>query len=106
MVVGDYGPDIIGIFALFTPSYQNMFDIAQCCHDIFSNAVIVAGGGVPANVYKGIFSENACLDALCYGESEKSLLGLVKTVDKLWYLEENPSCITREKVASGQFIPT
>lgn len=39
-----YAPNIIGISSLFTSSYQNVLDIAQCCRDIFPNAVIVAGG--------------------------------------------------------------
>jgi len=100
--IADYAPNIIGISALFTPVYQNMLDIAQCCRDIFPNAVIIAGGGVPTNMYKEIFSKSVCFDALCYGEGEKPLLGLVETDDKLRYIKENTSWITREKVESGQ----
>lgn len=98
----DFAPSIIGISTLFTPAYRNMLDIATALCDIFPNAVIVAGGGVPTNMYKEIFSESACFDALCYGEGEKPLLGLVEADDKLRYLEENPSWITRRKVESGQ----
>jgi len=98
----DYAPTIIGISALFTPSYQSMLDIAQCCRDIFPRAVIVTGGGVPTNMYNEIFRNSTCFDALCYGEGEKPLLGLVQADDKLRYLEENPSWITRRKVESGQ----
>ncbi len=100
----DYTPSIIGISALFTPSYRNVLDIAQCCHDIFPSAVIVAGGGVPANMYNEIFRDSMCFDALCYGEGEKPLLGLVKADDKLQHLEENSSWITRRKVESGQLF--
>lgn len=98
----DYAPIITGISALFTPSYQNMLDIAQCCRDIFPNAVIIAGGGVPTNMYNEIFRDSACFDALCYGEGEKPLLDLVKADDKSRHLEENPSWITSKKVESGQ----
>ncbi|MBI5191901.1 MAG: B12-binding domain-containing radical SAM protein [Nitrospirae bacterium] len=98
----EYAPSIIGISALFAPSYQNMLDIAQCCRDIFPGAVIIAGGGVPTNMYREIFRNSACFDALCYGEGEKSLLGLVEADDKLRYLEENPSWITRGKIENGQ----
>ena len=100
----DFAPSIIGISALFTTAYRNTLDIAQCCHDIFPNAVIVAGGGVPTNMYKEIFSESTCFDALCYGEGEKPLLGLVEADDKLRYLEENPSWITRRKVERRQSL--
>ncbi len=98
----DYTPSIIGISALFTPSYQNMLDIAQCCRDIFPTAIIVAGGGVPTNMYKEIFRDSVCFDALCYGEGEKPLLGLVEVNDKLQYLQENPSWITPRKVKNSQ----
>jgi len=95
-------PDIIGISALFTPSYKNMLDIAQGCRDIFPNAVIVAGGGVPTNMSKKIFKDSLCFDALCYGEGEKPLLGLVKAENKFKYLEENQSWITWKKIEDGQ----
>lgn len=98
----DYDPDIIGISTLFTPAYQNMLDIAKCCREIFPGAVIVAGGGVPTNMYNEIFRDSTSLDALCYGEGEKPLLGLVEADDKLWHIEENPSWITRKKIESGQ----
>lgn len=98
----DYAPNIIGISALFTPSYQNMLDIAQCCRDIFPGAIIHAGGGVPTNMYREIFRDSVAFDALCYAEGEKPLLGLVEADDKLQHLEENPSWITRRKVESGQ----
>lgn len=98
----DPAPTIIGISALFTPSYRNVLDIARCCRDIFPGAIIVAGGGVPTNMYKEIFRDSACFDALCYGEGERPLLGLVDADNKLQHLKENPSWITREKVESGQ----
>lgn len=98
----DYSPSIIGISTLFTPSYRNMLDIAQCCRDLFPGVVITAGGGVPTNMYKEIFRDSACFDALCFGEGEKPLLGLLEAGDKLQYLEENPSWITRRKAESGQ----
>ena len=98
----DYAPDIIGISALFTPSYQNMLDIAQRCRDIFPNTLIIAGGGVPTNMYKEIFRDSMCFDALCYGEGEKPLLGLTKADDRFEYLKHHSSWITREKVENGQ----
>ncbi len=100
----NYAPSIVGISALFTPSYQNVLDIAQCCRDIFPNTMIIAGGGVPTNMYNEIFRDSACFDAFCYGEGEKPLLGLVEADDKAHYLEENPSWITRKKILNGQLF--
>jgi len=97
-----YAPTIIGISALFAPTYHSMCDIAKCCHDIFPGVFIVAGGSVPTSMYKETFRENECFDAFCYGEGEKPLLGLVEADDKFRYLEENPSWITRRKVESKQ----
>lgn len=97
-----YNPSIIGISALFSPVYQSMLEIAKCCRDIFPNAIIVAGGGIPTNVYNEIFRDSACFDALCCGEGEKPMLGLAKADKKLQYLEENPSWITRRKVENGE----
>ena len=98
----NYAPSIIGISALFTPAYQNMLDIAKCSRDIFPDAIIIIGGGVPTNMYNEIFREGTFFDALCYGEGEKPLLGFVKADDKLRYIEESPSWITQKKVENGQ----
>lgn len=100
----DYVPSIIGISTLFTPSYQSMLDIAKCCRKIFPNTVIIAGGGVPTNMYNEIFRDSVCFDALCYGEGEKPLLGLVEANDKNDYLMTNPSWITREKAVNKQSL--
>lgn len=98
----DYTPSIIGISTLFTTSYQNMLDIAQCCREIFPNAIILAGGGVPTNMYNEIFRDSTYFDALCCGEGEKSLLGLVLAEDKKEFLRNSISCITKEKVENKQ----
>lgn len=98
----EYNPEIIGISVLFTPAYQNMLEIAKCCREIFPKALIVAGGGVPTNMYKEIYRDSTSFDGLCYGEGEKPLLNLIKAVDNLRYLEKNPSWITRKKVKSRQ----
>lgn len=96
--VYDFTPTIIAISALFTPSYHNMLDIAQCCRLIFPNAIIVAGGGVPTNMYREIYKKTDCFDALCFGEGEKFLAGLVKADNRLQYLEEYTSSITLSKI--------
>ncbi len=98
----DYAPSIIGISTLFTSSYYNMIDVAKVARNIFPNALITAGGGVPTNMYNEIFRDTTCLDALCYGEAEKPLLGLVKAIDKKEFLKIHPSWITKEKIKNKQ----
>ena len=98
----NYTPGIIGISTLFTPSYYNMIDIAHVARNIFPNALIIAGGGVPTNMYNEIFRDSTCFDALCYGEGEKPLLGLVEAIDKNEYLRTHLSWITKGQIENKQ----
>lgn len=98
----DYSPNIIGISALFTTAYYNMLDIAKVARDIFPASLIIAGGGVPTNMYNEIFRDTACFDALCYGEGEKPLLELVRAINKKAFLKNHLSWITKEKVENKQ----
>lgn len=95
-----YAPSIIGISALFTPSYYNMIDLARVARNIFPNALIIGGGGVATSMYNEIFRDCSSFDALCYGEGEKPLLGLVEANDKKDFLRTHQSWITREKAES------
>lgn len=91
-------PDIVGISSLFISSYQNMIDIGEYSKILFPSSFIIAGGGVPTNMYHDIFSNTNCFDALCFGEGEKALLGLLQSKDKRIFCEEYPSWITRNKI--------
>ncbi|MDD5285982.1 MAG: radical SAM protein [Desulfuromonadaceae bacterium] len=97
----NFSPTIIGVSTLFTSSYQNVLDISRCCHKIFPNAVLVAGGGVATNMYREFSMDSSAFDALCFGEGEKPLLGLVTADDKYRYLEDDPSWITQAKIDAG-----
>lgn len=98
----DFNANIIGISTLFTPSYTNMLDIAHVAKSIYPKAVIMAGGGVPTNMYNEIFRDSECFDALCYGEGEMPMLKLVEATDKKEFFKEHPSWITRDKVKNKQ----
>ena len=94
-------PSIVGVTSLFSSSYYNMLDVAKVVKEVFPGALVVAGGGVPTNMYEEIFTATANIDALCYGEGEKPLLDLVKAADREQLLAEHPSWITRAKVAGN-----
>ena len=94
----EYRPSLICISALFAPSYQSLLDIARHCRDLFPGACLVAGGGLPTNMYKEIFKDSVCFDALCFGEGERPLLDLAESADKRQCLEANPSWITPKKI--------
>jgi anaerobic magnesium-protoporphyrin IX monomethyl ester cyclase len=97
----DYSPDLICLSALFTTSYRSVLDIAECCREVFPQALITAGGGVPTNMYKEIFRDTKAFDGLCFAEGEKPLLGLVSADDPYRYLEESLSWITATKAEKG-----
>lgn len=97
-ILDEYDPDIIGISTLFTTQYSNMIDIADVARKMFPDAVIIAGGGVPTNLYKKIFKESTSFDALCFGEGEKPLLELLKANDKRKLFRTHQSWITKEKI--------
>lgn len=97
----DEAPEIIGLSALFSSSYFNILGIANCCREVFPEALILAGGGVPTSMYKQIMSACKALDALCYGEGEKPFLGLIEAQDRKEYINKHTSWITKEKVNKG-----
>lgn len=97
-----FRPTIVGISSLFTPAFQNTLDIAASCRALFPEALVVAGGGIPTILYREIFQASPHFHALCYGEGEKPLLGLLQASDRMKYLEESPSWMTPNKVAAGE----
>ena len=97
----DFDPTIIGISTLFTPAYHNMVAISEVARRAFPDAMMIAGGGVPTIMHREIFAVTSCFDALCYGEGERPLLGLVNAVDKRGFLNSHPSWITRGKSEAG-----
>ena len=97
-----YVPDIVGISTLFTTGYYNMIDAADVVRELFPESLVVAGGGVPTNLYEKIFEDSTSFDALCFGEGEKPFLELVNSNDKIKLLREHKSWITREKVSCNE----
>lgn len=94
----DFQPDIVGVSALFTPSYYNMLDISKVARKLFPDAINIAGGGLPTSMYKDIYNETDSFDALCYGEGEKPLRELLAAADRKQFLHDSPSWITKDKV--------
>ncbi|MBI5579766.1 MAG: radical SAM protein [Deltaproteobacteria bacterium] len=93
-----FRPTIIGISAQFAPSCQNFMDIAECCKQLFPDALLLGGGNLPTTGYRQILQDTDAFDGICYGEGEKPMLALLQAADKLSYLKESPSWVTREKL--------
>jgi anaerobic magnesium-protoporphyrin IX monomethyl ester cyclase len=98
----EYSPQIIGISTLFSASYCNLLELGKAAREIFPRALLIAGGGVPTNMHKEIFRDSSAFDALCYGEGEKPLLGLLQAGNKEIFLRESPAWITKEKSQNGE----
>jgi anaerobic magnesium-protoporphyrin IX monomethyl ester cyclase len=96
-----FSPDIIGISSLFTSSYQNLLDLIDISHKLCPDALIISGGSIPSILQKQIFDNSPGIDALCYGEGEKPLLGLVDATDRKAFLESHHSWVTPAKILNG-----
>ncbi|MEA3641492.1 MAG: radical SAM protein [Lamprobacter sp.] len=104
----NYKPYIVGVSSLFSPSFENFMDCGKLARIIWPNAVIVGGGHIPSNSYKYIYDNLDCVDydALCFGEGEKPMLGLLNAENPYEYIENNPAWITRSKVKNKKdFLP-
>lgn len=95
-----FNPTIIGISTLFTPAYHNMIYISEQAKRAFPGAMVIAGGGVPTIMHEQIFASST-MDALCFGEGEKPMLGLINATDKEAFLDAHSSWITRKKSREG-----
>ena len=91
-------PDIIGISALFSPSYYSLLDIANVCRVLFPRSIIVAGGSVCSTMYRQILNDTDSFDALCYGEGDKPFLGLIEADDRRAYLDASATWVTKAKI--------
>jgi len=94
-------PDIIGISALFSPSYYSLLDIANVCRVLFPRSIIVAGGSVCSTMYRQILNDTDSFDALCYGEGDKPFLGLIEADDRRAYLDASATWVTKAKIDAG-----
>lgn len=101
----DYHPTVIAISALFTPSYHNMIEIGRITCQLFPDALILAGGGVPQNMALQVYKDSKCFDALCYGEGEiplRELLDVVGMDQRKNFLQKHSSWITPKKLEKHQ----
>lgn len=98
----DIEPDIVGVSSLFSPSFNNFMDCGKASRALFPNALILGGGNIPTNSYQHIYDELDCdyFDALCYGEGEKPLLGLLSANNPDTFLATSDAWITKEKIKS------
>lgn len=102
----DFTPDVVGISSLFSPSYQNFIELGKTAKSIWPEAFLVGGGNIPTNSYQHIHRNGGFefFDALCFGEGEKPMLGLVDADSPERYANDSESWITAPKL-DGIFVP-
>lgn len=96
----NYQPDIVGISALFNTSYNYLSSISTIIKEQTNSAFVVAGGGLPTNLYKKILEECLHIDAICYGEGEIPMTDLINSDDYENLIEKHQSWINRKTVNS------
>lgn len=94
--------DFIGMYAIFSPTYDYLKTISDIAREIFPDSLITAGGGVPSNLPTQVFEEAPNIDCIFYGEGEIGLCGVIKAEEEAEYIKSCPSIITREKLMQGQ----
>jgi radical SAM superfamily enzyme YgiQ (UPF0313 family) len=100
IAASDFKPDYVGISALFTPAYHSIIELSQVARELFPDAMILVGGNFPTAMYRDILNDSPYVDAVCYGEGEKGLLGLLQAEDKQAFLSQSVSWATREKISA------
>ncbi len=101
-----FTPDIVGISSLFSPSYQNFIELGQVAKELWPNCFLVGGGNIPTNSYQHIYQTGGFryFDALCFGEGEKPMLGLLQAESASDHVAHSDSWITEQKLR-GIFSP-
>ena len=96
--INKFGPDVIGISALFSTAFKNLIDLGEISRTIQPDAFIIAGGNVATVSYRDIFVETGAFDAVCHGEGELPLLELLRSESMAEYIAYSPVWITKDKV--------
>jgi len=93
--IDGYPPDIVGISAIFNSHAGYLSTISKIIKEVWPNVIVVAGGGLPTNMYKNILSECAEIDALLVGEGEIPFLNLILSNDRKSFLENSEEWVTQ-----------
>ena len=93
-------PNYVGISALFTSSHQSIIDLAETSKVRFPNSKVLVGGNYPTAVYADLLNSSKAIDAVCFGEGEKGLLGLITATNFTDFVKESVSWADRDKLRS------
>jgi anaerobic magnesium-protoporphyrin IX monomethyl ester cyclase len=100
VIKDDY--EFIGISALFNSSYKYLEQTSNLIKDLSPNVTVLAGGGLPSAAYFEILNSCPSIDAICKGEGELPLEGLLNAQDKKGFLQADISWITKASLEEGR----
>lgn len=100
-----FRPTVVAISAQFTSAYHSVVDIAEVSHALFSNAMVLAGGNLVTAMYRELFLDTNCIDAICFGEGELPLVELLQATDRQKVIDSHTSWISREKALAPSHLP-
>ena len=90
-------PDIVGISAIFNSNMAYLYSISRTIKQLWSETLIVVGGGVPTLLYKEVFDIAPDIAAAAIGEGEKPFLGLLQAEHREQYLQTALGWMTRDR---------
>jgi anaerobic magnesium-protoporphyrin IX monomethyl ester cyclase len=100
----EHTPDIIAISAIFNSNFGYLDLISSGTKQKCPASIVVAGGGVPTNLYQEVLNKCRNIDGTCFSEGEIPVLNLIRATEKKGYLEGSVSWVTRKKLEAG-FTP-
>jgi len=93
----DEPPDIVGISAIFNSNMGYLYSISRTIKQLWSETLVVVGGGAPTILYKEVFDIAPDIDAAAIGEGENPFLELVQAAHRKQYLQTAPGWMTRDR---------
>ena len=101
-ILKTFKPNIVGISALFSPTYDSIEYYCSIVKNYNPAIITVAGGACATNEYMDLLEETPSLDAICYSEGEIPFLNLVNADNFYDILENDTSFITKKSIAKGR----
>ena len=108
-LLGNFTPELIAVSFLFCSNYRDMEPLAQFLRPLYPEIPLVCGGHLPSAIYRTVFEQNSCFNAVAFSEGEIPMYELcchIKTGDWKTFIEEDNAWITAKKLnTQANFTP-
>jgi len=89
-------PEIIGISALFNSNGGYLDPLSFEAKQLWPEALVVTGGGLPTNMPEYVFKNAPSIDAINIGEGENPFLKLIRSKNRQDYLDHANGWMTKD----------